>query len=276
MVMRKQELMPILAELGVQPSRRLGQNFLVDKNMLDAMIRDASPQRDEFVLEIGPGTGVLTQRLIDAGCRLTAVEFDHRLAGYLRQRFADVEHFRLIEGDACKQNYDELMPHQTWRCIANLPYACSSVFIARLLEGRFLPQELWVLLQYEMGRRLAAEVGSADYGALTVQVQLFYDVEIARKVPPGVFYPPPEVDSAYVCLRRKKDEMKREEIELAILLAKTGFSQRRKKLCRLLEKLYSREVIATVFANMGLAEDIRAEKLSPSDWIVLARNFKEV
>lgn len=276
MVMRKQELMPILAELGVQPSRRLGQNFLVDKNMLDAMIRDAAPQRDEFVLEIGPGTGVLTQRLIEAGCRLTAVEFDHRLAGYLRQRFAEVDHFRLIEGDACKQNYDELMPHQTWRCIANLPYACSSVFIARLLEGHFLPQELWVLLQYEMGRRLAAEVGSSDYGALTVQVQLFYDVEIVRKVPPGVFHPPPEVDSAYVCLRLKKEALNREEIEQAIVLAKTGFSQRRKKLCRLLEKLHSREAIARAFADLGFAEDIRAEKLSPSDWILLSRSFREI
>ena len=107
--MNKAELLAVLARLDIKPSRRLGQNFLLDPNLLDAMVRLSGACAGQRVLEIGPGTGALTERLLASGCDLTAVELDHRLAGYLRERFADRANFRLVEADACRIDLGELM-----------------------------------------------------------------------------------------------------------------------------------------------------------------------
>ena len=156
--MTKKELLAVLAELDLHPSRRLGQSFMVDPNMLDAIVRDAAPVAGEAVLEIGPGLGALTRRLLAAGCRVTAVELDRRLAAYLRRTFADSPGFRLVEGDACRLDLGSLMG-EAYRCVSNLPYASSSVILVRLAAADPPPLEIVALLQKEMAARLAAETG---------------------------------------------------------------------------------------------------------------------
>ncbi len=265
------ELKDLLAMLGIHPSRRLGQNFLVDSNLLDAMLRDADPRPGQRVLEVGPGTGILTRRLLAAGCIVTAVELDHRLAAHLREALADAPGFRLIEGDACRTDYAALFGSMPFRCIANLPYACSSVFLATLATLENAPVDLFVLLQREMADRLTAEPGSADYGALTVRVQLRYTARTVRAVPPQVFWPPPEVASAFVRLERRSEPYRPAVRELAGELAGIAFSQRRKKAGGVLcERLGGATAAHLTFQAAGLSPDARAEQFSPTDFARLA------
>ena len=131
--MTKNELLTVLRELGIKPSKKLGQNFLIDPNMLTAIVREAAPARGQRVLEVGPGTGILTRKLLEAGCLVTAVEIDLRLHEYLQQDLGNHPNLTLIRGDACRIDYDRLMGNQPFTCIANLPYSCSSVFLARVV-----------------------------------------------------------------------------------------------------------------------------------------------
>jgi len=268
--MTKTQLIAVLDSLGVHPSRRLGQNFLVDDNLLEAMVRQAEPQAGESVLEVGPGTGVLTRKLLAAGCRVTAVELDHRLAGYLEQELGGHERFRLIQGDACKFDYRELMGEEPFRCIANLPYACSSVFLARLIETAPHARACFLLLQREMAERLGAAPGTKDYGALTVRIQLRYSVSLLRMVPASVFFPPPDVASAFVRLAAVGEGLPLAQQAAAADVATVAFAQRRKKASRLLASAYGAERVAAAFAALELPEDVRAERLSPETFARLA------
>ena len=165
-----------MQKLDMHPSRRLGQNFLVDANMLNALVQDAQVQPGQRLLEIGPGLGMLTEALLAAGCDVTAVELDHRLAAFLRERFGNEQHFRLVEGDACRQDFDAIMGSEPYRCVANLPYSCSTPFLANIASCANSPRNLCVLLQKEMAERLIAEHGTKDYGLPTVKIALRYKV----------------------------------------------------------------------------------------------------
>jgi 16S rRNA (adenine1518-N6/adenine1519-N6)-dimethyltransferase len=265
------ELRDLLASLGIHPSRRLGQNFMVDANLLAAMVRDADPQPGQNVLEVGPGTGVLTRPLLAAGCNVTAIEFDHRLAAYLREALGAQPGFRLVEGDACRTDYAGLFGTAPFRCIANLPYSCSSVFLAAMADLDNAPADLHVLLQREMADRLGEVHGSKDYGALSVRLQLRYTISVIRSVPPQVFWPAPEVGSAWMRFALRADAgptaLRRQAGELASI----AFSQRRKMAAKVLaERLGGMPATLALFARAGLAPEARAEQLSPADFAQLA------
>ena len=269
--MNKAELCNLLNSLNIHPSRKLGQNFLLDPNLLDAMVREADIQPGQRILEIGPGTGALTQRLLAAGGGVTAVELDHRLAAFIRTTYENPSNpFRLIQGDACKQDYDALMGPDPFRCIANLPYSCSSPFLIHIMEGANPPQDLHVLLQKEMADRLSAATGTKDYGVLTVRLAMRYRATIVRVIPPNVFFPPPEVHSAYVRLEPISDPASPTEYRLASRIAAEAFAQRRKKTFGLLKRLFSEDALRQAFTEIGLSEDLRAENLSPSQYRALA------
>ena len=271
--MNKKELISALNELGVRPGRGLGQNFLTDGNLLDAIARINAPEPGEAILEVGPGFGALTERLLDAGARVTAIEFDRRLAEYLRRHLA-CDDLRLIEADACKVNYAELFPEGNFRAIANLPYSISSVFIARMLELENPPERMFFMLQREMGERLAALPGSKAYGALSVRVQLDYRVRIERIVPPEVFYPPPEVDSALVEFRRHREfDLTKARREKLRGIVNSAFAQRRKQLGKVLGGVYGREKAAAALRDAGIAPETRPDKLSCADYLHLAEGL---
>lgn len=270
--MHKSELLSILNELDMHPSKKLGQNFLVDDNCLAALVRAAAPSAGENILEIGPGTGVLTSRILAAGCNLTAIEFDSRLEGFIRGRYGKQPNMRLIHADACKVDYEELFPAGVnWRCIANLPYSCASLLLARLSGMSNPPSSFHVLLQREMAERLAAKVGTKDYGVLTVRLAFDYEARIVRIVPAGVFFPPPEVASAFLELKRRDEVPPRELVRRAGDIAGAAFAQRRKKACKLLEKAFPGIDFAAAFQNLGIPADARAEVISPEQYIELAK-----
>lgn len=270
--MNKKQLLAELEKLGMRPGRGLGQNFLMDSNLLDWIVRHSAPSADEHILEVGPGFGALTGKLLATGARVTAIEFDHRLADYLREKYKDTS-LRLIEADACKVNYAELFPAGTkFRAIANLPYSISSIFIAKMLELECGPEYMLFMLQREMGERLAAAPGCKDYGALSVRTSLDHDVKIEKIVPPEVFHPAPEVESALVSLTRIR-QRNVNEVKRISSVTKLAFSQRRKQMGKVLAGSYGREKVEAAFAAAGIQWEIRPDRVSPEQFAVIAENL---
>ena len=274
--MNKQELMDCLARCGMHPGKVLGQNFLLDGNLLDYIVRTAAPPPGEVVLEVGPGFGALTAKLLAAGVELYSIEFDHRICEFLRTGLA-APNFHLIEGDACRVDLRRILPpEREFRAIANLPYAISSVFITRLLDLERPPELMIFMLQKEMGQRLAAPAGKKNYGALSVRTQLLYDVKMLRIVSPRVFYPPPGVDSALVCFERKKalpDLALRRRLGA---VARTAFAQRRKQLQKVLCGNFPSEQVKAAFQELGLKPEVRPEALPVETFAALAAQLSEV
>ncbi len=265
--MNKAELMTLLEQLGIRPGRGLGQNFLFDGNLLDFIVRTAGIQPGETILEVGPGLGALTRRLLAAGAEVYAAEFDSRICAYWRREIAagTAEHLHLIEGDACRVDFARELPGP-FRAVANLPYAASSVLIAHFLELEEPPAGMVFMLQKEMAQRLAAGVGVKNYGALSVRTQQLYEVNIARIVPPEVFFPPPEVESAVVTFRRKADIKPVAERRQLERMVKIAFAQRRKQLANVLGVLYGRDRIKELLQTLGLSPEARPENLSLEMW----------
>lgn len=259
------EVRRLLAELGIQPRRALGQNFLVDGNILQIILREADVRRDETVLEIGPGLGMLTEALVERARHVIAIEKDSRLAGYIRQEFPAVE---LIEGDAV-ETLDSGFSVQGsgFKVVSNLPYSISTPILERLVENDLKPRRLVVTLQREVAQRLAAKPRHKDYGALTLFTQLHYHCTVAHVVSPGCFYPSPRVDSAIVVLDRRDPRVKLKPDALFHEVVCAGFSHRRKMLRKLLA---GRAGLETAFAQVGIPSTARGEELSLEQWISLA------
>ena len=269
--MNKQELTKRLEACGMRPGRGLGQNFLLDGNLLEWIVRKAAPRKDETILEVGPGFGALTELLVASGAKVTAVEYDHRLAEYLRRRFDGTENFRLVEADACKVDFRELFPEgSTFRCVANLPYAISSVFIARMVKLPEPPPYMLFMLQKEMGERLAAPPSCKAYGALSVVTQSVCDVVIEKTVPPEVFFPRPEVESALVSFtRHDRGGLAPEEKKHLSTVVRLLFNQRRKQMGKVLRGSFPAERVTAALEDLGISPEERPDKLPVETFIRL-------
>ena len=269
--MNKQQLLAAMEECGMHAGKILGQNFLLDSNLLDFIIRSTTPQPGETILEVGPGFGALTQLLLNTGAEVYSIEFDHRLAEYLRSHLP-VPNFHLIEGDAARVNLVRELPIVSgpWRAIANLPYSISSIFIVRLLELINPPREMFFMLQKEMGQRLAATISTKNYGALSVRAQYLYQVELVKIVPPQVFFPPPGVDSALVSFRLRDEIPPWEQRRKFNSIVKVAFAQRRKQLFKVLAGNFPPASLEQAFEKLGIPREIRPEALTVSQFAQLA------
>ncbi len=251
-----------LSQLGMQPTKSLGQNFLHDQNLAKWLAAEAlaGAGPGATVVEIGPGLGALTEGLLAHDGRVIALETDRGLCVFLREKFAaEVAQGRLDlrEGDAL-----DLLPQLgvTPAVICgNLPYYISTPLLMESLRLPGAPARLFFLVQKEVGQRLASAPGNKTYGSLSVLVQAGYEVELARTLPGSVFYPPPEVASVAVQLTpRSRPLVSPVDRANFAAVVQRGFSQRRKKLSNLLE----------------IKDDRRAEELSPSDWVDLWRKIE--
>ena len=255
--MKKRELEEIFREIDFYPGKQLGQNFLVDENLLDFIARTSAPRKGELLLEVGPGFGALTNRLLASGADVIAVEYDKRICEFLRKHFTS-SGFSLIEGDACKIDFEKIIGKgREFRCIANLPYSISSVFIAKLLELEVPPYDMFFMLQKEMGQRLAANPDTGNYGSLSVRTQIVYEVKLLRLVPPQVFLPHPDVDSVILRFSRKAripDLKRRKQLSDILRLV---FAHRRKKMFKAVAGMFGKEKAAVAFASLGISPDAR-------------------
>jgi len=249
---------------------RLGQNFLADPNLLDAIVRDAALAPDDVVLEVGAGEGVLTERLAAAAAHVHSVEIDRGLEPALAA-IAALPNVELHWGDAMKLDLGALAPPPT-AMVANLPYSVATPLILRTIEQLPSLASWTVMVQREIADRLRAAPGSRTYGSPSVVAQLACEVELVRKVDPAVFKPRPRVDSAILRLRRSgpaADPPTRE-------LVRAAFAHRRKSLARSLEhgKAGSLQPARAALAELGLAEDSRAEALSPEQFAALSAKLR--
>ncbi len=261
-----------LAELEIRPSKALGQNFLIDGNILDIIVEEADVRSNETVIEVGPGLGALTARLADRAGRLIAVEKDRRLAEYIREKFPEVE---LIVGDAVKVELPACD-----KVVANLPYNISTPILERFVEGEpkpslrdaegsgRQPRRMVLTLQREVAVRLAATPRHKDYGALTLFTQLCYHVTVVNVVSAKCFFPAPTVESAVVALDRREPRVKLLPGAPFREIVRQGFNQRRKMLRKLVAGADE------ALRAQGLSATVRAEELSLEQWITLANALR--
>lgn len=261
------EVRDLLQRLDVHPSKVLGQNFLIDANILKILLSAAHLRQEDAVLEIGPGLGVLTEWLCRWSGRVVAIEKDRRLCAWLREHLAKAKNLELIEGDAMDVDLESLLASGVNKVVANLPYSVGSRVLVTLIESVHAPEQVVVTVQKEVARRLAAKPGTKDYALIGILAQLRYEVEVRKEVSPTCFFPPPEVTSAIVSMARRETAVPVDGDGLKSLL-KTAFSQRRKQLGTILRK--ETPGAADVLASLGIDARTRPEDLNPVQWAALA------
>ncbi|MBL8858523.1 MAG: ribosomal RNA small subunit methyltransferase A [Planctomycetes bacterium] len=258
---------------GFRPSRRLGQNFLLDENMVRAIVRDSGISAADRVLEIGSGCGFLTLHLLRAGAALVAVEIDPRLAEITRTLLAGEGELLLIETDVLASKHAlapqviaALPASGPWHMVANLPYSVSGPVLACAAELLNPPQSMTVLVQREVAQRIAARPATDAWGPLSIRLQLDYEPEITREVAPGLFWPRPQVASSVVRLVRRRETWPRAEREALSRLVDDLFQHRRQTLGRVLKDLLGTRAAADAWLGAaGFSGTERAEDLALSD-----------
>jgi 16S rRNA (adenine1518-N6/adenine1519-N6)-dimethyltransferase len=270
--MKLSEIDATLREIRVSPVKTLGQNFLHDRNLARWIVEKAALSPDDYVVEIGPGLGALTEFILEAGARVIAIEKDQRLVDFLRKRFAG-SRLEVVHGDALDFDLRSLFAEPRVKLLGNLPYYISSQLLLKFTKYPS-PIHIWLLmLQKEMARRISAAPGTSDYGALSLVVQLQNRVEYLRTVPATVFLPEPDVDSAFVRITpRLSNQLPPHDPETFFRLVRQGFSQRRKQLRNLLrEEIPDWEEAAR---GVGFDPRARAEQLSLEQWIALSERSR--
>lgn len=280
------KLISFMKAKGLSPRKSLGQNFLVDANIARKIVEKAELTPEDIVVEIGPGLGALTQELARRAGLVIALEIDRGLVAALREIVTGIENVCLVEGDALKTDFDELVREVLgvedrgrlpgYKIVANLPYCITSPLLVHLLGNNFNIQYLVVMLQAEVAERLVARPGVKDYGTLTVFVQYFAEPQIIMRVPRTVFYPRPEVDSAVVRLVvRPQPPVDIEDREFFFRVVRAAFAQRRKTLANALRTLTSaREPVEAALSEAGIAPLRRAETLSLEEFVRLSRSLQ--
>ncbi len=268
----------ISEHFGFSFSKGLGQNFLLDKSVLEDIVAAAEPEKG--VLEIGPGFGVLTRELCAASEKVVTVELDKRLFPVLDYTLGEFDNVKVIEGDILKIDLKSLIAEEFGdekiSVAANLPYYITTPIITMLLEGDFPVKKIVVMVQKEVAKRLCADAGSKDYGAISVLCRYFTNPRIVTVVPAGSFYPPPKVDSAVVCFDVcEKPNVTVADEKLFFKIVKGAFAQRRKTLLNCLSGALGldKEQTAERITACGIEPSIRGEKLGLEEFAKLAEEF---
>ena len=269
----------IVKKYNFKFTKSLGQNFLVDDSVLEDIISGAEVNKEDFIIEIGPGVGTLTAQLLMKAKKVTAIELDNDLIPILEKELGDNENFNLIHKDALKIDFNELIgDEKNVKLVANLPYYVTTPIIIKLLKEGYKFKSLTIMIQKEVAERINAEPDCKAYGAISVLVQYYCDTKIIRDVPPEAFIPRPKVESTVIKLI-KRDEPRAKVIDetLFFKIIRKVFTMRRKTLANNLKSLgYSKEFIAEVFEKAGIKENARGETLSVEEFAHLSNVVKEL
>ena len=272
-----QQIRGLLAAAGLSPRHRFGQNFLIDLNLMRKLVAAAELTPADVVLEVGPGTGSLTEMLLESGPRVVAAEIDHGLARLLRERLGERPRFTLIEGDALASKHrinpallaalaaEPVESGGSRKLVANLPYQVATPL---LMEGLLLRQgfeRLCVTVQREVGLRFTAAVGDEGYGPLAIAMQTLAHVETIAHLPPAAFWPRPEVESLMVRIRpRPGGSLPVRDAAAFVAFVQKCFLHRRKTLLAAMRHVGLRG--EELLPRVGVNPAARAEQLAPADW----------
>jgi len=265
----------------MRAKKSLGQNFLVDEAVKENILAAVSLRAGETIVEIGPGTGVLTEHLAESGADVIAVELDDRLIPVLEEKFADSENVCVVHEDVLEVDIEEIIKEvRKYRVVGNLPYYIASAVIRKFLESSIPPVEMFVMVQREVAERICAKPG--EMSVLAVAVQYFAEPEMLFVVPSEAFDPRPKVESAFLRMGSKKQEAGsgkgKENRRQFFRLVKMGFSARRKTLANNLSAglQLPKAKIEEILREAGIGEKARAQDLGVEEWQTLDRIFEGV
>ena len=262
--------------------KKFGQNFLIEQGIVDKIVREAGVTPEDFVLEIGPGIGTMTQVLCENAREVAAVEIDRNLIPILEDTLSEYDNVTIINDDILKVDINKLADEKNGgkpiKVVANLPYYITTPIIMGLFESHVPLESITIMVQKEVAERMQTGPGSKDYGALSLAVQFYARPEIVVNVPPECFMPRPNVGSAVIRLKRyEKPPVEVEDEKLMFRLIRASFNQRRKTLANGLNNSpeigYSREQIAEAIEKLGRGATIRGEALTLEEFAKLSNIF---
>jgi 16S rRNA (adenine1518-N6/adenine1519-N6)-dimethyltransferase len=265
-----------LAEFGIEPKRDLGQNFLIDDNILGVILAQLQCRPEDVVLEVGAGLGVLTRALAGVARHVHAFEVDRSLQPALLATLADVSNVTLHLTDVLRAPFERLDPPPTL-CASNLPYSIAGPFVVGALQRLPGIRRYCLMVQREVADRMAAAPGTKAYGTLSVWVGLYACIVRTRHLSRSIFYPQPHVDSTFIVLERLADaQLPSVDPRLLREVVQAAFGQRRKTLANALSAGLSipRQRVAEVLESLDLSPDVRAERLAPVQFVQLAEELR--
>lgn len=269
------EIRQILSEHEIQLTRSLGQNFMHDQNQILKIVEAGEVCADDAVVEIGPGLGPLTEKLVERAGKVIAIETDKRLLEHLEKRFGENDSFQLIHGDALQLIRREASDWSQWKLVSNLPYSVASPILVELSKKATGPKLISTTVQLEVGQRLVSPPRKKDYSVLTLLVQLSYEAELKFVIPRGCFFPAPRIESACVALRRRKPLLPFERYPTFERIVKRGFSQRRKMMLKLLKQDWDPEKLEQAYKDAAVDAKDRAEAVSLEQFVSMTNSLSD-
>lgn len=277
----EQETRYILNKYNAHANKGYGQNFLIDQNVVDEIIEKAEVNKDDLIIEIGPGLGNLTSPLLENAGKVICIELDPKMVSILTDRFSLYKNFELINEDVLKVDINKLIndnsEYKTAKVVANLPYYITTPIIMKLLEDKLNLDSITVMVQKEVAERLADHPGGKEVGAITYSINYFTNPEIIIDVPRDCFVPSPNVDSAVIKLNvLKEPKIKVIDESVFFKVVKAAFMQKRKTLINSLtnSKIANKEFIETMLNTLNIDLRIRAEKLTLEEFGAIADYLK--
>lgn len=272
----------IVNEFEFRFKKKFGQNFLVDKNILNKIVEATGVDESSVILEIGPGIGTLAIELAKKGAQVLAVEIDSDLIPILEENFRDYPNIKLIHGDALKLDFEDIfrpyVGNKKLKVAANLPYYITTPLIFKILESDLPWESLTLMMQLEVAQRITAPPGGKDYGALTVAVNYYGKPTLATKAPATAFFPQPKVDSAVLKIKLREKKVEVVDQDLFFKVVRTAFSQRRKTLLNNLSGLgeLNKEELNNLLERVNIQGSRRAETLSIEEFAKISNSISNL
>lgn len=262
----------IVEKYGFRFTKSLGQNFLTDLRVVDDIIAGAEITKEDSVIEIGPGVGTLTRKLLEHAGKVTAIELDEELIPILTEELKEFDNLTLVHGDAVKLDLKAIADGNRVKFVANLPYYVTTPIIAGILNSGMDFESLTIMVQKEVAERMAAVPGTKDYGSLTILVRYYCDTKVVRNVPPSAFIPRPKIDSTVIRLiKLDKARAEVDDEKLFFNIVRHSFNMRRKTLVNGLKSMgLSKETIDEAMAECGIGSNVRGETLSVEEFARLS------
>ncbi len=261
-------LQHLCQKFGLIPSKKYGQNFLINEEVISKMLEAGEVKKDDTVVEVGPGFGVLTLALAEQAKKVISYEIEKKIESYWVEQMSRNKNIEIIWGNILKISNDQF-PMTNFKVIANLPYQITSNVIRKFLEAANKPEFMVLMVQKEVAERICAPAG--DMSVLSVSVQYYAEPEIVMQVPKSDFWPVPAVNSAIIKIKNINPEKASEEF---FKIVKAGFANRRKMLIKNLSAVTDKKKLLEIFKELGISEKVRAQELSVEQWRSLAHKVK--